>query len=328
MVQSFITIGDESVAWGTKATTLTRGIEAQVDTTSPAVEQRESRGLRPSVVGVPSDRSRTFRYGGEVSLMADLLSKSHGLLLAAIGTTVATTTPVGATDARLHTITPGAAGVTRSTTIHKARADETAATLYHTDYLGAMAKSLKLSVSPKGWPTVEVAYGYKTEDTSAASVTPAYPTDAAPFGDREVTITLDSVTECARQFEVTIPTGLDFERFRLCPDGQKKPNPKERPVPTGSFSLDFTDHTLYDAYLAGTILENLVFEANLGADSIETGFDFFARLTLPFIQLTGSAPQVSLDADPVQALPFKVLADPTGTLPLWQLEYQTTDTAP
>lgn len=320
---NFWTVGNEAVTWGTKAATLTRGIENQSDDVSPAIEWRTSRGMRPGTVGTPTGRSVAVDYGGTASLTVDTLSKSHGLLFGAIAATVATTTPVGATNARLHTFTPSTTGVVRSSTIHAGRVD-IAGTTHHHDYLGAMASQLSMSLAAKGNAVLKVDYGYKAIDTSAASVTPSYPTSALPYNDSHCTVTIDGTTECQRQFDFTIPTGLDMERFRICPGGREKPTLKDRVEPTGTLSIDYPDDSWHNAYLAGTELEDLVITFTGG--EIEVGFDYSLTITFPLIQLTGASPKVGIDTTPEQPMPFRVLDN--GTDPLWKIEYQTDDTAP
>ncbi|MBK6858111.1 MAG: hypothetical protein IPG97_16565 [Microthrixaceae bacterium] len=77
---NFWTIGEEAVAWGTKATTLTRGIENQTDDATPNVEFLQSRGMRPATVATPTGRSVAVPRGGQHVLTLDLMAKSLGLV--------------------------------------------------------------------------------------------------------------------------------------------------------------------------------------------------------------------------------------------------------
>lgn len=319
---NFWTIGNEAVSWGTKAATLTRGIENKTDDVTPSVEYLESRGMRPGTVGTPTGRKVAVQRGGAINLDLDLIASSLGLVLASIGSSVATTTPGGATLSRLHTITPTTTGVTRSETIHAGRAD-VSGTVHHHDYLGCMAESLALSLQPKGLPSVKTSYQYRTVDTAAASVTPSYPTAPYVYTDVDCTVTIDSTVKCQRQFDVTIPTGLDFDRWRICPNGREKPLLMDRVEPTGNLSIDYDGDDWHNDFLEGTELENLViyFEG----PEIETGFNYFCRFTFPLIQLTGSSPKVAIGATPEQPIPFRVLDNLTD--PLWKIEYQNADTA-
>ena len=63
---NFWTIGNEAVAYGTRAATLTRGIENQTDDVTPNVEHRVSQGMRPGTVATPVGRSVAHQYGGSV----------------------------------------------------------------------------------------------------------------------------------------------------------------------------------------------------------------------------------------------------------------------
>ena len=319
---NFWTIGEETVAWGTKATTLTRGIENQTDDATPNVEFLQSRGMRPATVATPTGRSVAVPRGGQHVLTLDLMAKSLGLVLASVASTVATTTPGGATLTRLHTFTPTTTGPTKSFTVHAGRAD-VGGTVNHHDYLGCMAESLNLALTAKGLPVVKSTFAYKTLDTAAASVTPSYPTSSHVYRDIDCVVSIDGNSECLRSADFTIPTGLDMERWRICAGGREKPVLNTRVEPTGTLSLDYDSDSWQDAWLAGTELEDLII--TFTGPEIETGFDFLFRATFPLIQLTGSSPKVGLDVTPEQPLPFRVLDN--GTDPAWTLEYQTTDTA-
>lgn len=319
---NFWTIGEETVAWGTKATTLTRGIENQTDDVTPNVEFMQSRGMRPATVATPTGRSVAVPRGGQHVITVDLLSESLGLLFASVASSVATTTPSGATNARLHTFTPTTSGPAKSFTLHAGRAPIGGTVLHH-DYLGCMAEQLNLALNPKGLPVLKTTFNYKELDTDAASVTPAYPTAPHVYRDIDCTVTIDGNGECLKSADFTIPTGLDMERWRICSGGREKPLLNTRVEPTGTLAIDYDDDTWHDAWLAGTELEDLVILFT--GPEIESGFDNFVRITFPLIQLTGSSPKVGLDMTPEQGLPFRVLDN--GTDPAWTIEYQNAETA-
>ncbi len=320
---NFWTIGNEAVAWGTKAATLTRGIENKADDVTPNVEFMVSRGMRASTVGTPTGRSVGVQRGGSLTLTLDAIGKSLGLVFGGYAATVATTTPVGATNARLHTFTPSTSGVSRSATIHAGRYDVDG-TAHHHNYLGCMGTELSFSQAAKGLPEIKAAYNYKAIDTSAASVTPSYPTSPYVFQDLDCEVTIGGTTECQRQFDLTIPTGLDVARDRVCPGGREKPLLAQRVEPSGSLSIDYPDDTWHNHYLDGDEVDDLVI-AWTGPE-IEVGFNYSLTITIPLIQFTGAAPKVGLDVLPEQPLPFRVLDNLTD--PIWKIEYQTDDTAP
>lgn len=66
---NFWTIGEEAVAWGTKAATLTRGIENQTDDATPNIEHMQSRGMRPATVATPTGRSVEVPRGDRKSVV-------------------------------------------------------------------------------------------------------------------------------------------------------------------------------------------------------------------------------------------------------------------
>jgi len=316
----FTTIGVEAVAWGTKAATLTRGIEAETSSKpSPEVEQRPSTGMRPGFLGDPTDRHVTDVRGGTYSLEADLLSKSHSMLLGGLNTPVITT-PDGATLARLHTITPSDHAVP-SQTIHDAIALDDG-TIDHINALGAKMASLKLAVSPKGNVKLTGEYSYRTLDTSAASVSPVYASAPYVFRDTDVLTTLGGTPICQRGIDSTLPTGIKTDRDMVCPGGRAEPIVLGRVQPTGTLNQDLPSFGYLDDWLNGTP-RTLVFL--ISGPEIESGFPYFLRLTYAAVRFTGSAPDRSMTELSGQALPFQAFDN--GTDPLWTLEYQTTDTA-
>jgi hypothetical protein len=316
----FTTIGVEAVAWGTKAATLTRGIEAETSSKpSPAVEQRPSTGMRPGFLGDPSDRHVVDVRGGTYSLACDLLSKSHSMLLGGLNTPVITT-PGGATNARLHTITPSDHDLP-SQTIHDGIALDSG-TIDHINALGAKMTSLKLAVSPKGNVKVTADYSYRTLDTAAASVTPVYASAPYPFRDTDVTTTLGGTPICQRGIDLTIPTGAKVDRDMVCPGGREEPFVLGRVQPTGTLNQDLPSFDYLDAWLNGTPL-SLVFY--IEGPEIEEGFPYFLRVTYAAVRFTGEAPDRSMTELSGQTLPWQAFDN--GTDPLWKIEYQTTDTA-
>ncbi|MBK6857950.1 MAG: hypothetical protein IPG97_15760 [Microthrixaceae bacterium] len=201
---NFWTIGEETVEWGTKATTLTRGVENQTDDATPNVEFLQSRGMRPATVATPTGRSVAVPRGGQHVLTLDLMAKSLGLVFASVASTVATTTPGGATLTRLHTFTPTTTGPTKSFTVHAGRAD-VGGTVNHHDYLGCMAESLNLALTAKGLPVLKSTFAYKTLDTAAASVTPSYPTSSHVYRDIDCVVSIDGNSECLRSADFHDP---------------------------------------------------------------------------------------------------------------------------
>jgi hypothetical protein len=319
---NFWTLGDEAVAYGTRAATLTRGYENQADEVTPRVEFRTSRGMRPGGPALLASRSVAVSYGGSVSLTVDLLNKGMGLFFGgfASGDLSSAVTHPG-TLAYLHTFTQTTTGPTRSSTIHAGRYDDSGS-VHHVDHLGCIGDQLELSVEPGGNVKVKGTWDYKMEDTSASSVTPAWTSGAHVYTDQDTDISLDGSSKCAKAFSVTLPTGIDKDRKRICATGRAKPILTGQVVGTGSITLDYSDDTYYDAFLAG---DDMPLVVTCTGPTIEDTTSYSVTLTIPSIQFSGSAPKAALDATPEQALPFNILWD--GTNPTWKIEVVTTDSA-
>lgn len=322
-----VTIGAEAVAFGTKAAVLTRGIEHHFGLEpTPQYEMRRRTGMRPSAVAAPDDQLTNVARNGKIPIEVELLNKAHGLLLAAVGTgDPVVTTPDTATLTRLHTITPTTAGPTRSLSIHN-EIPQSDGSVTSVNYLGCMAEQLTLSVAPKQFWKLKVDFDYATDDLGASTVTPAYPTTPRAFLDTDATITFDSVSRCARAFDVTIPTAVKTDLDRICPTGRLQPRTTAEIVGTGTVEIDYLSTALWAKWKAGTAVPLTVAIANPNANAIETGFTYSLTLTIPAVRLTGAPPDRA-EADLTgQKLPFQIVWDRSN--PPWKLEYQTTDTAP
>lgn len=315
----FVTIGNEAVAWGTRAATLTRGIEQQPgNDPTHRVEHRASSGFRPGGVGVPTSNLVADARGGTYPIVADLLSKSHGLLLGGLGS-VSISTPSGATLTRKITVTPSEHDL-RSTTIHRA-VSTLSGGLEENDYLGAVMTALSLTISPKANVVAKGDYDFKSVALDTASATPAYPSSAYVFRDTNVTTTLGGTDICQRGIDLTIPTGAKVDRDMVCPGGREQPVVVGRPQPTGTLSQDYVDASYIADWIAGTP-RSLVF--SIAGPEIEAGFSTGLTVTFPVVRFTGEDSKNSLDDLTVQPLPWA--AYDNGTDPQWQLDYFTTDT--
>ncbi|MCB9376802.1 MAG: hypothetical protein H6515_13170 [Microthrixaceae bacterium] len=316
----FWTIGDEST-YGTRATTLTRGVEQKPgNSASFRIEHRPSGGFRPGFLGDPTDTHVVdSSRGGTVPVVFDLLSKGHSMVLSSAGS-VAITTPDGATLTRDHTITPSD-GTLDPRTIHRA---PFGAALDEQDFLGCTLMDLGFSVSPKGNVQVTANYDFASFDSEASTVTPTYPSSPYVFQDVDVTTSLGGSDICQRSIDFTIPTGAKVDLDRICPTGRAQPVVADTIRPTGSLSFDYGDESYLDDWIAGTS-RALVFTISGAANGIETSFAYSCTVTFAAVKFTGSDLNMSLTDKTEQPLTWQAFDN--GSDPLWQIVYRTTDTA-
>lgn len=317
------TVGLEgSNTWGTRATTLTKGVAHKFSNEpSPTFEEIESRGMVPNQVGLLDTQViPTGRASGSVPIVVDLWNKTHGYLLADAGSSIVTTTPVGGTLTRLHTITPTTTGPTRSRTIHDEIPEADGGTTI-IDYLGCMLASLELSTAPKQAWQLKADYSLLSVDESASSVTPAYASTPFTYKDNDTTTTLDSVAICPRTQTHTIPTGLKMDLDRSCSDGRRKPVVTGLVNPTGTIGTDYNAKTTLTKWRTGVAVPLVVY---IQGPIIEGSLRHFLRLTYPLVRYTGAPIDRAEDDLPSQNLPYRAVGN--GTDPMWTIEYQTTDT--
>lgn len=322
MSGTFYTVGNEAVAWGTRAATLTRGIEHKPgNNAAPRVEDRPSAGFRPGYKGNPTDTHKRVVKGGQRPLVFDLLSKGHSLALASISDAVTITTPGGGTLSRLHTIIPSTDGTLLSRTVHEA-IEDVAGTVRHADYLGCKAQSLAVSIAANGNVEVKLDYNYKSVDTGASSVTPAYASSPYVYTAEDFTVSVDGDDVCQRAVDFTIPTGIKIDRDMICAGGREEPVVAERIMPTGNLGQDFAGFDYFDDWLSGaTVPLTFTGTGPLIEGSLYNSF----TVTFAACKYTGTSPNPSLTDIAEQGLPW--MAMDNGTDPVWKIEYQTTDTA-
>ena len=316
----FWTIGQEETAYGTRSATLTRGIEQKPGNSATfRIEHRPSSGFRPGFLGDPTDvHVVDSARGGTIPLVFDLLSVGHSMVLSSAGS-VNITTP-GGTSPRLHTITPSDSALDPRT-IHRAAYGDA---LDEQDFLGCSLMDLGMSISPKGNVQVTANYDFSTFDSAASSVTPSYPSSPYVFQDVDVTTSLGGTDICQRAIDFTIPTGAKIDLDRICPTGRAQPIVADKIRPTGTLSFDYGDESYLDDWIAGTS-RALVFTIEGAANGIESGYAFSCTITFAAVKFTGSDINMSLTDKTEQPLGWQAFDN--GSDPVWQIEYQTTDTA-
>lgn len=321
MSGDYFTMGKEAVAYDTAAATLTRGFEIQGDDFELIRKELESRGMRAGTVSKPTNSVVSRITGANGTVPLDLRSKGMGIFFEGASGSYAITTPVGATDARLHTGTPTIAGPTTSYTQKWHRFD-----MGGTDrvfqYGGAMVEQLVFAQEPEQYTKMTasmIAKSFKdsTADAITAS-TPSYP-GGTLFDWQTCTISVDGNDLCTRTFTLTLPTGLEQRYLTGC---TPKPRVKGRIEPTGTFTVDFNDMDLYRNYVDG---DDIPIVITWTGEIIEDTTPESLTITIPAAKLTGSTPHVSLDDYPTLVVPFDMTSN--GTDAPWTIEYVTTDTA-
>jgi hypothetical protein len=315
---SYITVGEEAVAYGTLAASLTRGYEALVDPGKVTMQRMVSNGMRADFATTKVGRSRLVQMGGEGSLEVDLLSNSMGLLFkAAIGTQSTITGPPAGYRYVGSASEPGT-----SLTVQMARGRATTAGALAKNYLGGKVKSWEIMqsvASEDSWARLKLAMDYRSVTSGAALATAAYPADAFGFSWRECTITVDGDDTCSWDLSITGDNGLKTDSF--CLDGAGNKHEPYRVTAAqwgGKFTSDYDDDTLYDLSQSGATVPIVV--SWVGQDA-----DHSLTITMPECEFELDGP-TSQPGQSQQTATWRCL-DNDVDAPI-EFEYITDDVAP
>lgn len=312
-------------AYGTPITP-TRSFEAKADGHKRPPAFLESVGMRPGMQAMRTERRRPINMGAEGAIELDLMNKGLGMFLRAMMGSSAITQQ-GATAAWLQAhLSTGDGPVGESLTVQLGRPPLTGAVLPFT-YHGGKVKTWEVTQAVgdgnSGIGKLRLGMDYEDEDTTTVLAAPAYPSGISTYGWPEFAVTVNAAPVDIIEYSVSGDNNLNTERRRARGSVLKRePLRKGLPNYEGRLVVDFENLTQYDRFRGGTVVP--IVATWTGAE-IAAGFNFLLRCTLAACQYSGETPEVSLDDEPRQPLPFKVLHN--GTDPAVRWEFQSTDTA-
>lgn len=319
ILDNAILVGKE-VTYGTPVA-LARGYEAKADTWQREQEALESVGFRAGQHALRSDRRKQINMGAAGVIELDALSNGLGLLLQGVfGSSAIAQQAATAAWKQTHQTTSDAS--TASYTIQKLVSDN-AGVLDAYTYHGSVITEFSLSQDVGGLLVANFSFDSEDEDTSTAAGTPVYPAAGKPFDWTQALVEVNSIAQEAQSFSFSANMGLKTDR-RFLRNSALKRQPKRTAMPeyTGEMAIEFANATLYDAFVAGTIMPIV---ATWRGPLIAATYYEEIKLTMAACQFDGSTPTGSLDDMTNVALPFKVLYN--GTDPAVKLEYTSTDVA-
>lgn len=319
ILDNALLVGKEST-YGTAAT-LSRAFEAKKDNFKRKQEFLSSVGFRGGMQAQLATRSVPINMGAEGPIEVDVQPTGFGLLFQSM--LGGTTGPIqqGATAAYKSTFTATANGPTDSWTVQMQRVDA-GGTVRPFTYLGGVMTGWKLSQAVDALLTAEFKFDFQDEVTSVSAGTPTY-VDSLPYSWVQSAATWNGSAVDLKSWALEADLGFKTDRHFLRGSPLKK-KPVRASVPefSGDAEMEFESLTHYQAFVAGTVAPLVV--TWTGAQ-IASPYNFELKVTLPTIQFQGTSPEVSLDAMPKLALPYKVLWDTTN--PAVKIEYTSTDTA-
>lgn len=332
-------MGKESV-YGTPVTP-TRFFEADA-TLKEKVTTAQGSGMRPGQRVARGARRVVVQRESSGDITLDAMSVGLGYLLGAFFG-ASTITALGATAARQQVHTLKTADFADSYTIQQGVPRLGSATTDAYTYSGAQCGKLQVDAKAGAIVSVKTSWVAKALSTAPAYAAPSYPAalDLFTFAGGQVAIgggafTAPTTTTLAsagaalatvREISLTLDNGLDTGGFNLGGKGMRSRAAAyaggKADAVGGSFTIEYTDRTLVDAYLAQTDLSViLTFE---GPVEIATGILPCLQIAVPLARLDGDLPTGNKgDVITVQH-PFAGLAPASGE-PVYAV-YRSLDTA-
>ena len=312
-------IGEETT-FGTPVTP-SRFFEFVDESLSLEIERLESRGLRAGTRILRSDRWRSGRRSVSGDVTFEVNSKNQGLLWKHALGSIATTTPVGATNTRDHTATPG--DLPTGLTVQVGRPD-VGGTVRPFTYHGCKVASWLLSAAVGEIGLLRLSLVGEDEDTATSLASASFPTGDEVMTFVEGSLSIASSTVDVRSVEISGDNGLRADRHRLGSGLIREPVEASMRRIEGSIVAFFPDLTAYNRFVNGTeaALE-LLFQGSV----IEGSFRFETRITCN-VRFDGETPNVSGPEELDQPLRFVALDSGSGPASAITVVYRTNDTSP
>ena len=320
VLDTAILLGKE-VTYGTPVT-LTHAYEGKADLLKRSQERIESVGFQAGLQGKRSDRIVTVNMGGDGSLEFDILNKGFSFILQAMLGSISGPTQIDATSAYKATAATTADDPADSYTV-QVQKNDTSGTQRNFTYHGSTITGWSITQDVGGLLVASLNLDFEDVDTITSAGTPAYPDAASPFDWTQTVATLDGDATDISSFSLDVDLALKTDR-RFLRGSELKKRPCRMGVPqfTGAMAMEFEDLTIYDDFVAGSVLPIVITWTGAVIDSPEV-FEFV--ITMPACQYTGETPEASLSDVPKQAIPYEAMWN--GTDPVVTIEVTSTDTA-
>lgn len=312
-------VGREASFASTAAPTSHRSYEAQTDAHTLDTAVIQSQGFRRGLETTVASRRKQRPDGATGRIELDFMDTGMGLLLAAAFNTSTIGTVADALGLYTQTHTTAAPADVTPVTLYTqvVRPDTDTGNLHVFGYRGGVVTGWEISQALNEPAKFRLDLNYQKETIGDAELALAY-SNSEPLDFSMSSVTLNGTAIAVTDFSLTADRAIKTDRRALQNSGLRRA-PRRNGVPQyeGSLSGEFANLTLYNAFLNNTEMPLVVEWLGRGGRKL--------TISIPAVVLTGDTPQVSLDEQPSQALPFKVLWN--GTNPAITVRYLTTDAA-
>lgn len=283
------------------------------------IERIESEGLRPNRRNLGTSDWAAGRQGVSGDIELEVQPNGLGVLLKHMLGSVATTTPGGATNARLHTATIGALDGD-SLTIQVGRTGVDGTTRAFT-YAGCKINEWELSAEVDWFLSLTLGIDGMSESTATGLATASYPAVNVPLVWTQGAITVGGSAFDVTSFSLSGSNNLAVDRYFISattPGTKRQQLEHELREYTGTLEAEFTDLTAYNRFVNGT---HAAVTATFTGALIEGALNYSVTVTLPSVRFDGETPTVGGEGIIGVSLPFRVLGEDMS------IAVQNTDTA-
>lgn len=284
----------------------------------------ESQGIRAGATVRRTSRWARNDKGAGGPVQFEVADKGFGVLFKHALGTAAITTPVGATDARLHTYTLGDLD-DLSLSIQKGAPDTSGVSRPFT-FLGCVVTEAEWTLSVDGLLMFSPTFDARQMVTDETLVAPVFPSDDSLYGYQQAEITVAGVPETPTEFNMSVTHGLKTDRWYLSAAGTKgRPLINAIREITGSLTFEFDSMVAVNRFLNSAPGTETSVASLLTGREIEAGQNYEFGTAAAKVRFDGGLPMISGPDVLTVTQAFTVLDDATN--PPIAVTYQTTDTA-
>lgn len=303
----------------------TRFLEFTTEGLDISQEPIASQGIRKgSTVARTARWARNFK-GGSGPVTFEVADKGFGLLFKhALGKSTITT-PVGATNARLHTHVLDDMDNLYLTA--QKGVPDTGGTTRAISMLGCVVTEFEISLDVDGLLMFTPTFDVRDLDTDEPLATASFAADDRLYGYQQAAITVDSTAADVTQMSFRVAHGMKTDRWYL-----KAAGTKGLPVLNaardigGQLTYEFQSMTEANRFVNQAPGTEVPVSALLTGRTIETGFNYQVGVKMPACRFDGELPKVAGPDVVMVTAPFTAF-DNGSDAPV-TVTYQTTDTAP
>mgnify|MGYP000843997838 CR=1 FL=1 len=296
---------------------------------------KQGAGIRVGSKVARSGRRVVTQTQAKGDLSVELTSKGLGTLLQTCFGAGVSSLVSGSTYQQNFTLGTGATPPSMTVQKGLVRAD---GTVDPYTYNGGVVDSFEIDCPHGDIAKLKAAFIFRDMLTATAYAAPSYVTGGSLFHFAQGTITVGGTVTAptttalatggtavanVRDFNVKVDNKLTADRFTYNAAGKMlSPTYGLRDI-GGKLTIEYTDRTLTDAYIADTPLAlTLTFTTT---EALSTGFSQL-QITLPEIKLNGEVPKANGTDLITLSVDFDVLDNLTATQPIW-VSLRTADTA-